>query len=70
MLVVVSDMHLADGSAGDHNLEPQVYHDLLDQLAAAHAKVRAVKPDSRVEIIYARNIFELPRGYIPATPIG
>jgi hypothetical protein len=61
MLVVVSDMHLADGSAGEHNLEPQVYHDLLDQIAAAHAKVRQVNPQSRVEIIYAGNIFELRR---------
>jgi UDP-2,3-diacylglucosamine pyrophosphatase LpxH len=61
MLVVVSDMHLADGSAGEHNLEPQVYHDLLDQIAAAHAKVRQFNPHSRVEIIYAGNIFELRR---------
>ncbi|PRP91206.1 hypothetical protein ENSA5_57290 [Enhygromyxa salina] len=61
MLVVVSDMHLADGSAGDHNLEPQVYHDLLDQLAEAHAKVRKFNPRSRVEIVYAGNIFELRR---------
>jgi hypothetical protein len=61
MLVVLSDMHLADGSAGEHNLAPQVYHDLLDEIAAAHAKVRQVKPDSRVEIIYAGNIFELRR---------
>lgn len=61
MLVVVSDMHLADGSAGEHNLEPQVYHDLLDQIAAAHAKVRQHNPHSRVEIVYAGNIFELRR---------
>jgi UDP-2,3-diacylglucosamine pyrophosphatase LpxH len=61
MLVVVSDMHLADGSAGEHNLEPQVYHDLLDQLATAHAKVREFNPHSRVEIVYAGNIFELRR---------
>lgn len=61
MLVVISDMHLADGSAGDHNLKPQVYHDLIDQLSAAHAKVRAFNPNSRVEIIYAGNIFEMRR---------
>lgn len=61
MLVVVSDMHLADGSAGEHNLEPQVYHDLLDQVATAHAKVRQFNPHSRVEILYAGNIFELRR---------
>jgi UDP-2,3-diacylglucosamine pyrophosphatase LpxH len=61
MLVVISDMHLADGSAGDHNLAPQVYHDLLDQLADAHAKVRRFNPNSRVEIVYAGNIFELRR---------
>ena len=61
MLVVLSDMHLADGSAGDHNLAPQVYHDLLDQLADAHAKVRRHNPHSRVEIVYAGNIFELRR---------
>lgn len=61
MLVVVSDMHLADGSAGEHNLEPQVYHDLLDQIASAHAKVRQHNPQSRVEILYAGNIFELRR---------
>jgi hypothetical protein len=61
MLVVLSDMHLADGSAGDHNLAPQVYHDLLDQLATAHAKVRQFNPNSWVEIVYAGNIFELRR---------
>jgi hypothetical protein len=61
MLVVLSDLHLADGSAGDHNLAPQVYHDLLDQLAEAHAKVRRFNPNSRVEIVYAGNVFELRR---------
>ena len=61
MLVVINDMHLADGSAGEHNLAPRVYEDLLDQIAAAHAKVRAHNPQSRVEIIYAGNIFELRR---------
>ena len=43
------------------NLAPQVYHDLLDQLADAHAKVRRHNPQSRVEIVYAGNIFELRR---------
>jgi UDP-2,3-diacylglucosamine pyrophosphatase LpxH len=61
MLVVISDMHLADGSAGDHNLGPQVYQDLLDSLSEAHAKVRRYNPQSRVEILYAGNIFELRR---------
>ena len=61
MLVVISDMHLADGSAGDHNLAPEVYKDLVDQLATAHAKVREFNPNSRVEILYAGNIFELRR---------
>ncbi|MBU1241413.1 hypothetical protein KKF84_07530 [Myxococcota bacterium] len=61
MLVVISDLHLADGTAGDHNLKPQVYHDLLDRIADAHAKVRQVNPQSRVEIIYAGNIFDMRR---------
>ncbi len=61
MLVVISDLHLADGTAGDHNLKPQVYHDLLDSIAAAHAKVRQHNPQSRVEIIYAGNIFDMRR---------
>lgn len=61
MLVVVSDMHLADGTAGDHNLKPQVYQDLLDRIAVAHARVREVNPRSRVEILYAGNIFDMRR---------
>ncbi|MFH2006517.1 MAG: hypothetical protein ABI333_08030 [bacterium] len=61
MLVVVSDLHLADGTAGDHNLKPQVYVDLLDRIAVAHAQVREFNPQSRVEIVYAGDIFDLRR---------
>lgn len=61
MLVVISDMLLADGSAGEHNLKPQVYQDFLDQIAVAHAKVRQHKPDAQVRIVYAGGIFELRR---------
>ena len=61
MLVVISDMHLADGTAGDHNLKPKVFQDFVDQLAIAHAKVREYNPQSRVEIVYAGNIFDMRR---------
>ena len=61
MLVVLSDLHLADGSAGEHNLKPQVYEDLLDQISDAHAKVRQFNPNSHVEIVYAGNVFEMRR---------
>jgi UDP-2,3-diacylglucosamine pyrophosphatase LpxH len=61
MLVVISDLHLADGTAGDHNLKPQVYVDLLDRIAEAHAKVRAVNPHSQVQIVYAGDIFDMRR---------
>ena len=61
MLVVISDLHLADGSAGDHNLKPQVYLDLVDRIAEAHAKVREHNPQSRVEIVFAGDIFDLRR---------
>lgn len=61
MLVIVSDLLLADGSAGDHNLKPQVYVDFLDQISAAHAKVREHNPQSQVEIVYLGNIFDLRR---------
>jgi len=61
MLVIVSDLLLADGSAGDHNLKPQVYVDFLDQISAAHAKVREHAPQSRVEIVYLGNIFDMRR---------
>ena len=39
MLVVLSDFHLADGTAGDHNLRPDAYVTLLDRMAEAHARV-------------------------------
>lgn len=61
MLVVLSDMLLADGTAGDHNLSPQVFSDFVDQIAVAHAKVRQVNPNSQVQIVYAGNIFEMRR---------
>lgn len=61
MLCIISDMHLADGTAGDHNLKPQVYQDLLDRVAAAHAKVRDHCPHSRVDFIFAGNIFDMRR---------
>jgi len=61
MLVVISDLHLADGTAGDHNLKPQVYVDLLERIAEAHAKVRAINPHSQVQIVYAGDIFDLRR---------
>jgi UDP-2,3-diacylglucosamine pyrophosphatase LpxH len=61
MLVVISDLHLADGTAGDHNLKPQVYQDLVERIAMAHARVREHNPQSRVEIIFAGNIFDMRR---------
>lgn len=61
MLVIISDLHLADGTAGDHNLQPGVYEDLLERIAAIHAKVRQHNPYSRVDFIFAGNIFELRR---------
>jgi UDP-2,3-diacylglucosamine pyrophosphatase LpxH len=61
MLVVLSDFHLADGSAGDHNLRPEAYVELLDRVTEAHARVRQYNPQSRVELLFAGDIFELRR---------
>src|SRR4051794_22193398 len=57
MLIVVSDFHLMDGSAGAHHVEPGVFRSTMHDLAA-HAREAQAED---IGLIFLGDVFDLVR---------
>lgn len=57
MLIIVSDLHFRDGTAGEHNVSPRAFEGFLETLAAA-ARATCAR---EVTILFLGDIFDLLR---------
>jgi UDP-2,3-diacylglucosamine pyrophosphatase LpxH len=57
VLIVVSDFHLMDGSAGAHHVEPGVFRSTMNDLAAHAREARA----SDITILFLGDVFDVVR---------
>lgn len=57
MLIVVSDFHLMDGTAGAHHVEPGVFRSTMNDLAAHAREAKATE----ITILFLGDIFDLVR---------
>ena len=57
MLIVVSDLHFRDGTAGEHNVSTRAFEGILEDLAAGAKSARA----KDVQIVFLGDIFDLLR---------
>jgi hypothetical protein len=57
MLIVVSDFHLMDGSAGAHHVEPGVFRSTMADLAAHAREAQATE----ISIVFLGDVYDLVR---------
>lgn len=62
MLVIISDLHFADGTAGEHNVPVDAFHIFFENLKSAAERLKKKRREAKeIKIVFLGDIFDLLR---------
>jgi len=62
MLVIISDLHFVDGTAGEHNIPVDAFHIFFENLKSAAERLKKKKREVKeIKIVFLGDIFDLLR---------